>query len=417
MVTEYEQAREKIKKRLLSAIREDARVVGCLDYGATGHRRGDQWADLDLALIIQEKEMARFESDWQVWAAQFGDLLLAYNSFVGHPWAVYDTGVTPLRIDFSFKSDAFIPDLTILTILPLSPARPEEMVLYDDTGGALFAAVSGLAGKSLEPPDPQGAFTQACGDFWTMLLRCHTRLLREEYWSARHDFQVLVLPTLIALLRLLYGTTGKWLASNPPDGVEAVLDHEALARLKACIPDRDDRDLQRAMLETAEFGAETCSQLFATYGWEWPEKLAQKTLTLFSPGVTEISALPPLYIKPIGIVQNSIEALLPPKEIKAVLSRIIVDPVLTEGLDGLTGNQRLLVIFQFHKLAGYELHQHPKNNAELPKKGIFALHSPKRPNPIGVTEVDLLRREGNILYVRGLDAVNGTPVLDLKLNS
>ena len=83
---------------------------------------------------------------------------------------------------------------------------------------------------------------------------------------------------------------------------------------------------------------------------------------------------------------------------------------------GVTGNQRLLVIFQFHLLDDYELHQHPKNNPDLAKKGVFALHSPRRPNPIGVTEVALVRREGNVLHVRGLDAVNGTPVLDLKLN-
>lgn len=269
----------------------------------------------------------------------------------------------------------------------------------------------------LHPPDPHAAFTQVCGDFWIMLLRCHTRLLREQFWSARHDFQVLVLPNLLALLRLRYGANAKWLASNPADGIEAVLDQESLARLKSCLPDRDDRDLYRAMHETAGFGAETCSQLNETFAWEWPEKLAEKTLALFSPGLAEFDSFSPLYLKPIGIVQNSVEELLPPNEIKPVPSRIVIDPLLSAGLDGLEGNQRLLVIFQFHKLAGFELHQHPKNNPHLPKKGVFALHSPKRPNPIGVTEVDLLSRDGNILHVRGLDAVNGTPVLDLKLNS
>jgi tRNA (Thr-GGU) A37 N-methylase len=48
------------------------------------------------------------------------------------------------------------------------------------------------------------------------------------------------------------------------------------------------------------------------------------------------------------------------------------------------------------------------------KTGVFALHTPYRPNPIGVTVVDLLSVEGNVLRVQGLDALNGTPVLDLK---
>ena len=48
---------------------------------------------------------------------------------------------------------------------------------------------------------------------------------------------------------------------------------------------------------------------------------------------------------------------------------------------------------------------------------MFALHTPYRPNPIGVTVVDLLSVEGNVLRVRGLDALNGTPVLDIKLES
>ncbi|GAG48809.1 unnamed protein product, partial [marine sediment metagenome] len=49
-----------------------------------------------------------------------------------------------------------------------------------------------------------------------------------------------------------------------------------------------------------------------------------------------------------------------------------------------------------------------------PRRGVFALRSPMRPNPIGVTVVDLVSVEGNVLCVHNLDAINGTPVLDLK---
>jgi tRNA (Thr-GGU) A37 N-methylase len=71
--------------------------------------------------------------------------------------------------------------------------------------------------------------------------------------------------------------------------------------------------------------------------------------------------------------------------------------------------------FYFHRSAGYELSQHPRGDRTRPKRGVFTLRSPRRPNPIGVTVVDLLGVEGNVLRVRGLDACNGTPILDLKL--
>lgn len=409
----YEQARSRIRACILSAIEADPRVVGCLDYGSTGHGKGDQWSDLDLALIIQDDALTSFEANWQDWAAQFGDLLLAYISFAGHPWAVYETGTIPLRVDFSFRAASTIADLNEL---PLSPADSRQMILYNDTGEALTSMVEQLVGKSLAPTDEQATFTQASGDFWYMLLRCHSRLQRGRFWSARNDFHALVLNNLMALLRIEAGTTGHWQASNPADGIEEEIGEERLARLKECIPDRDERDLQRAIHLTAEFGAEVCTQICLSNGWKWPKTLAEQTRELLRPDISEIGGLLPVYSKAIGIVHNSINELLPPNEIKAVPSRIVIDPALSAGLDGLTENQRLLVVFQFHRLTSFELHQHPKNNPRLPKRGVFALHSPLRPNPIGVTEVDLLRREGNILHVRGLDAVNGTPVLDLKLN-
>lgn len=127
-------------------------------------------------------------------------------------------------------------------------------------------------------------------------------------------------------------------------------------------------------------------------------------------------APPPVTFRPIGMVESEVNDLLRPEAIKAEPARIIIDPALIGGLDGLEGGQRLLVIFQFHRLQGYALRQHPRGDRSEPLRGVFALHSPQRPNAIGVTEVELLRREENVLHVRGLDAVNGSPVLDLKLN-
>lgn len=413
MSSGYEATRSQIRAHIVRVAESEPRITGCLDYGATGHGSGDQWSDIDLALFIRDEALDSFEATWQSWATQFGPLLLAYTSFVGHPWAVYDTGAAPLRVDFSFKRDSSIPELGAL---PLSPLNAQEMVLYDGTAGALTRAVTQLVGRSLEPPDIEEAFTQASGDFFTMLLRCHARMMRGHFWAARNDFHAVILPRLMALLRVESGATDRWLASNAADKIEEAVGEHRLLTLRACLPNSEDRDLARAMLAAAELGSAVCASMNQTHGWAWPELLAGQTELLLGPGLGEESRLPPVTMRPIGIVSSSVDELLRPDVIKSLPSRIIVNAALNAGLEGLEGNQRLLVVFQFNRLAGFDLLQHPKNDPSKAKRGVFALHSPQRPNPIGVTEVDLLRREGNILHVRGLDAVNGTPVLDLKLN-
>jgi tRNA-Thr(GGU) m(6)t(6)A37 methyltransferase TsaA len=122
----------------------------------------------------------------------------------------------------------------------------------------------------------------------------------------------------------------------------------------------------------------------------------------------------PIVYRAIGRVENEFNEPAPPPEIRAVESRIVLDPSLTEGLKGLEPGQRIMVIFCFHRSQGFDLLQHPQGDRSRPRRGVFALRSPRRPNPVGVTVVDLLAVEGNVLRVRGLDAINGTPVLDLK---
>ncbi|MBN1483933.1 MAG: tRNA (N6-threonylcarbamoyladenosine(37)-N6)-methyltransferase TrmO [Chloroflexia bacterium] len=123
---------------------------------------------------------------------------------------------------------------------------------------------------------------------------------------------------------------------------------------------------------------------------------------------------PLIAYKAIGYVENDFDKPAPPDEIRATESRIILDPALTEGLQGLGPGQRILVIFYFHRSQGFELLQHPRGDTNRPRRGVFALRSPHRPNPIGSTVVDLGAIEGNVLRVQGLDAINGTPVLDIK---
>jgi tRNA-Thr(GGU) m(6)t(6)A37 methyltransferase TsaA len=121
--------------------------------------------------------------------------------------------------------------------------------------------------------------------------------------------------------------------------------------------------------------------------------------------------------KAIGHVENIFDEPTAPEQIKATESRIILNPALVEGLQGLETGQRLMVIFHFHLSQGYDLRQHPRGDRSRELRGVFALHSPRRPNPIGVTTVELVEVAGNVLTVRGLDAINGTPVLDLKRQS
>ena len=116
----------------------------------------------------------------------------------------------------------------------------------------------------------------------------------------------------------------------------------------------------------------------------------------------------------IARVENCFDEPATPDKIRAVESRIVLDPALIEGLRGLEPGQRIMVIFCFHRSQGYDLLQHPQGDKNRPRRGVFALRSPRRPNPIGVTVADLLAVKGNVLLVRGLDAINGTPVLDIK---
>ena len=103
-----------------------------------------------------------------------------------------------------------------------------------------------------------------------------------------------------------------------------------------------------------------------------------------------------------------------PEAIRATRSRLVVDQEFVPGLDGLEPGQRLTVVFHFDRAEGFALQQHPRGDQTRPRRGVFTICSPRRPNHLGVSFPLLLRREGNILHVTDLDALDGTPVLDIK---
>jgi len=116
----------------------------------------------------------------------------------------------------------------------------------------------------------------------------------------------------------------------------------------------------------------------------------------------------------IGYVENELGEGTKAEELRASLSRIVLDPGFVEGLTGLEPGMEVMVLFVFHRAEGTDLLQHPRGDRSRPKRGVFTLRSPRRPNPIGVTEVEVVSIERNVLTVRGLDAFHGTPVLDIK---
>lgn len=116
----------------------------------------------------------------------------------------------------------------------------------------------------------------------------------------------------------------------------------------------------------------------------------------------------------IGIIETPLNESPTTKKTAPDESLVVLDPPLAKGLKGLKPKQRIQVVFHFHLSEGFELCQHPQGNRLRAKRGVFALRSPRRPNPIGLSEVELVGIEGNVLRVKDLDALDGTPVLDIK---
>lgn len=94
---------------------------------------------------------------------------------------------------------------------------------------------------------------------------------------------------------------------------------------------------------------------------------------------------------------------------------IIIDKVYNEGLKDIKIGEDIIVIFHFHQSKEFELRhlvQTPPHRYE--KLGVFSTCSPIRPNPIGMSVLEVLGIEENIIHVKGLDMVDSTPILDIK---
>jgi tRNA-Thr(GGU) m(6)t(6)A37 methyltransferase TsaA len=122
-------------------------------------------------------------------------------------------------------------------------------------------------------------------------------------------------------------------------------------------------------------------------------------------------------MRPIGLVRSPYadRSQIPkgPGAEHRALGTLELRPELEQGLQDIDGFSHLFVLWVFDRAEGFDLVARVPLDEEVPH-GVFASRSPRRPNPIGLTVVELLGREGPRLRVRGLDMLDGTPILDVK---
>ena len=118
-------------------------------------------------------------------------------------------------------------------------------------------------------------------------------------------------------------------------------------------------------------------------------------------------------IKPLGKAKNNVAKPMLPSW-KDVVTEIVIDKSYARGLDGIEDYSHIIVVYWMDKEKECHLKHHPQGREDIPFVGIFACRCPQRPNRIAVSTVELVKRSGNIITVKGLDIVSGTAILDIK---
>jgi len=128
-------------------------------------------------------------------------------------------------------------------------------------------------------------------------------------------------------------------------------------------------------------------------------------------------SIPEIVLKPIGIIRSPITD--PGKAPRqgsesAVSGKLIVDEQYKEALYGLEKGWKIVILYWMHLAERDVLKVHPRHDYSRPLRGVFTTRSPQRPNPISLETVEVTGIEGTVIDVIGLDAVDGTPLLDIK---
>jgi tRNA-Thr(GGU) m(6)t(6)A37 methyltransferase TsaA len=118
-------------------------------------------------------------------------------------------------------------------------------------------------------------------------------------------------------------------------------------------------------------------------------------------------------LKPIGFVKNNVKE---PRfgNFEEEISEIIVDEKFTEALNGIADYSHVIIVYWMDKVKSHVITHRPQGNPDVPVVGIFSCRCPPRPNPIAISTVKLVGHEGNKIRVKGLDILDGTPVIDIK---
>ncbi len=126
--------------------------------------------------------------------------------------------------------------------------------------------------------------------------------------------------------------------------------------------------------------------------------------------------LPHIEFQQIGVIHSPFTALenmpIQPCGAPDAEGRVVVDPRFVEGLSDLEGFSHIYLLYEFHQAGAKKLTVTPFLDPH--PRGVFATRAPVRPNPVGLSVVELLSVDGNVLTVRGIDILDGTPLLDVK---
>jgi tRNA-Thr(GGU) m(6)t(6)A37 methyltransferase TsaA len=147
----------------------------------------------------------------------------------------------------------------------------------------------------------------------------------------------------------------------------------------------------------------------------WLRRLFDNLLRLFGYGGGPVPR-EPVSIRPIAVVRNNVFD-PQPDGWETVRSDLIFREELMPALEDIEGYSHVIVVFNFHRVPEAErsrLRLHPRDDTSLPEQGVLATRTQLRPSGIGITVVPIVQRRRNILRVLGLDAIDGTPVLDIK---
>ncbi|MCG6895259.1 MAG: tRNA (N6-threonylcarbamoyladenosine(37)-N6)-methyltransferase TrmO [Desulfobacteraceae bacterium] len=122
-----------------------------------------------------------------------------------------------------------------------------------------------------------------------------------------------------------------------------------------------------------------------------------------------------IILKPIGTAHTDATDIPRHWTVSDVKGTLVIDPAYTLGLSDIAAGQRILVLFHFHESPPFspDLLQQTPPHRNRPR-GVFSICSPRRPNPIGLSVLEVLEKKDNVLRVRCMDMIDGTPILDIK---